>query len=405
MAAALDFAFLPDFPLPLNALALFGALLLSGLVGGALARRVRLPAITGYLAVGMLLGQTGLGLLTSELLVQARVFVDISLGLILFELGRRLDFNWLRKDRALLYSGISESVLSFILVYVTLYYLDVPKLIAAVAAAIGISTSPAVIMLIAQEQRAEGQVTERALSLVAINSVLAFIVVTVLLAVLHFEYQASVVTVLLHPLYLLAGSLLLGTVAWYAALRLGAWLGKREERQFVMLIGLIIVTVGCATLLKLTVLLALLVFGLLVKNRDPQRVLLPVEIGAKGELLFIVLFVVTGAELDARYLLVGGAIGLAYIGARFAGKILGVMPWALMSGLSGEKAALLGLALTPMAEFAVAMVQDVWGLYPGLDPQAFAALVSAVIVLEIIGPLVVQYTLVRAGETGVKEPD
>lgn len=393
-----DFAFLPELPLPVNAVALFGALLLAGLLGGVLARRLHLPSLTGHIVVGMVLGKTGLDLLTPELLAQARVFVDISLGLILFDLGRRLDFNWLRKDRFLLFAGVSESLLSFVLVYVTLYYFGLPKLFAAVAAAIGISTSPAVLMLVAQEQRAEGQITERALNLVAMNSVLAFIVVTVLLSVLHFEYQASAVTVVLHPLYLLIGSTLLGAAAWYAALRLGRWLGKREDRQFVMVVALVVLTVGGANLLKLSVLLALLVFGVLAKNLDRRHDLIPVEMGGQGQLLFVVLFVVTGALLDAKQLLVGGGVGLAYVAARCAGKILGVMPASLLSGLSGRSATLLGLALTPMAGFAVVMVQDIWALYPEFYQQALAAVVSAVVMLEIIGPLAVQFALRRSGE-------
>lgn len=393
-----DFAFFPDFPLPINAVALFGALLLAGLLGGTLARRLRLPTISGYSAVGMVLGNTGLTLLTPELLIQARVFVDISLGLILFDLGRRLDFNWLRKDRFLFFSALSESLLSFVLIYVALYYFGLPKLFAAVAAAIGISTSPAVVMLIAQEQRAEGQVTERVLNLVAINSVVAFITVTMLLSALYFEYHATFITMVLHPLYLIAGSFALGALAWFAALRLGRWLGKREDRQFVLLVAIVILTVGCASLLKLSVLLTLLVFGVLVKNLDRRHDLLPVEISDKVQLLYIVLFVVTGAMLDAKELLTGGAIALVYVAARSLGKVLGVMPWSMLSGLTPKRSLTLGFMLTPMAGFAVVLMQDIWVLYPEFHQQALTVVISAVVMLEIIGPVVVQYALKASGE-------
>ena len=393
-----DFAFLPDFPVPLGGLALFGALLLVGLIGGILARRLWLPAITGYIAVGMLLGQTGLGFLTPEVLAETRPFIDISLGLILFDLGRRLDFNWLRKERSLLFSALSESLLSFVLIYVTLYYFGLPLLFAAIAAAIGIATSPAVVMLITHEQRAEGQVTERALNLVAMNSVLAFIVVTMLLSVLHFEYRASLVAMFLHPLYLLAGSTLLGMAGGHAAIRLGRWLGKRDDRQFVMLVGLIILTVGCAVLLKLSVLLALLVFGMSAKNLDRHHDLIPVQIVSNGQLFFVVLFVVTGALLDARELLTSGGMALAYVAARCAGKTLGVMPWSILSGMSRERSVLLGATLTPMAGYMVVRLQDVWKIYPELHLQALSVVISAVVILEILGPIAVQYALRRSGE-------
>ncbi len=62
-------------------------------------------------------------------------------------------------------------------------------------------------MLVARELNAEGQVTERALILVAINSVAAFVLMTVLLSWIHHEYSADWRVSLLHPIYILAGSL------------------------------------------------------------------------------------------------------------------------------------------------------------------------------------------------------
>lgn len=398
-----DFGFLPDLPLPVTRLALFGALLLAGMLGGDLARRAFLPAITGYIAVGLLVGKTGFGLLTPEMLVQARVFVDISLGLLLFDLGRRLDLRWLRQDRWLLASGATESLLSFGLIYAVLILYGLSPLFAAIAAAIGISTSPAVVMLIAQESRAEGQVTERALNLVAMNSVIAFVIVTVLLSVLHLEYSASWVNIVLHPLYLLAGSALLGIAAWAVAIWLGRWLGKREDRQFVMLVALVLLTVGCAGMFKLSVVLALPVFGILVKNFDRRHSVLPLQVGGRAQLFFVVLFVVTGAALDGRYLGVAAGAALAYIAARFLGKAIGVLAWAPLSGLRLKSAALLGLTLTPMAGFALVMLEDIWGLYPEPDVQALAVVTSAVVILEVLGPIAVQFALKRAGETGANQ--
>lgn len=395
-----EIAFLPDLPMSLNALALFGVLLLAGLVGGDLARRAFVPAITGYVVVGMIVGNTGLGLLTAELLTQARVFVDISLGLLLFDLGRRLDLQWLRRDRWLLATGVTESIVSFALIYGVLVYVGLSPLFAAIAAAIGISTSPAVVMLIAQEQRAEGQITERALNLVAMNSVIAFVIVTVLLSVLHLEYSASWFNILLHPLYLLAGSALLGIAAWFVSIWLGRWLGKREDRQFVMLVALVVLTVGGANMLKLSVVLALLVFGILVKNVDRRHYVLPMELGSRAQLFFVVLFVVTGATLDARYLGTAGAAALAYIVARFIGKAIGVFVWTPLSGLRMKNAALLSVALTPMAGFAVVMVQGIWTLYPDPDVHALAVVTSAVVILEVSGPIAVQFALRRSGEAG-----
>ena len=90
--------FLPNWPLRLGDFVLFGALLIAGLAGGELARRLLLPRITGYVLVGVLFGPEVLGLFRAPLTGVARALIDLGLGLVLFELGHRLDLNWLRRN-------------------------------------------------------------------------------------------------------------------------------------------------------------------------------------------------------------------------------------------------------------------------------------------------------------------
>ena len=394
-----DLGFLPQLPPSPNPLALFGLLLLAGLLGGELVKRVlHLPRITGYVLTGMLLG--GLRLLDGKLMAEAWIFVDIALGLILFELGLRLDLTWLRKDRWLLATGVLESVLSFGFIYFALLYFDVKPLYAAVAAAIGVSTSPAVMMVVAQELRAEGQVTERALNLVAINSVIAFVLMTMLLSWIHHEYRAGWVTVALHPLYLLGGSLLLGYAACVLALLIARWLGKKAEWHFVLLVALVVVTVGVARMLELSVLLALLSCGAMARNLDRRHDLMAVDISRVGQMFVVVLFVVSGATLQPSELVAGATLALVYVLARFAGKSIGVLSLTYFSGVRAGSAGLLCIALTPMSGLALAMMQGTAGLYPEFGSRLAALLTGAIFILELLGPLAVQFALKQAGEAG-----
>ena len=166
--------FLPAWPPAANSFALFGLLLLAGLLGGRAAATTRvLPAITGYILTGFILGPGVLGWLTEDALADTRIFADISLGIVVFELGRRLDLEWARHDRWLLPTGLAESLLSFAAMFALLVYFDVPKLEAAVAATIGVATAPAVVLLVAAELKAEGPATRRALWHVALNNIVA----------------------------------------------------------------------------------------------------------------------------------------------------------------------------------------------------------------------------------------
>ncbi len=392
-------SFLPQYPFTANPLLLFGLLLLAGLIGGEIAKRVLFaPRIVGYVLTGIGLGAGGAGLLDAKLVREAWIFVEIALGLILFELGRRLDFTWLRRDRWLAATGLIESALSFAFVFFVLTWLDVGLLYSAVAAAIGIATSPAVVMVVAQDLKSEGQVTERALYLTAMNSVIAYVTATMLLFWIHHEYRADLVTVLLHPAYLLAGSAVLGCVAAVIAIQLARRLGKSGRGHLVLMLALIAATIGAARMLGLQVVLVLLVFGVLSRNLDRRHDLMPFDTGPIGQVFVVVLFVVSGAIPQLDDLRTGGVLALVYVLARFAGKSLGVMSLTYFSGVRRGAAGLLCLALTPMSALAIAMVQDTRNLYPEFGARLAAIVLSAVLILQILGPVLVQFAFRRAGE-------
>lgn len=395
-----DTYFLPDWPLTGNLMFWVGVLLIAGLLGGEVAQRyLRLPRITGYAAVGILMGVGGLGLIDEAVLQELRVIVDISIGLILFELGQRLDLRWLRRSPALLLMGIAEAVSASILVFFTLYYFfGYDALPAALAGAIAASTSPAVLMRVAADLRAQGQVTERALLLVAINGVLAFLALTVIVPWVHLEYEGSAWLVLVHPLYLFGVSI---TLAWAAALltlRLVAAIGKNLERQFVVVIAMVVLTVGLAVLLKASVLLTLLAFGAMVRNFDREHHLMALESGHAGQLFYVFLFVVTGASLNVGLLGSVGGAALALVVARSIGKAAGVLAMSPLVGLSLRNASLLSLSLTPMSGLAVVMVFQTSALFPQLSSSVAPVVLAAVVILELFGPIATQFALRRAGE-------
>ena len=397
-----DLAFLPHWPLSSNQMIWVGVLLVAGVAGGELVQRLlRLPRITGYAAAGLALGPGGWGLIDKPLLDELVVFADIALGLVLFELGTRLDLAWLRRSPGLALMGVAEALGAAVLVFVTLsWHFDHDPLVAAVAAAIAMSTSPAVLIRVAADLRAEGQVTERALILTAVNGVIAFLALTVLIPWLHLEYRGGWLTMLTQPLYLLAGSFLLAALAAQVTLKLVQFVGKHAERQFIVVIALVVLTVGAAVALKLSVLLALLAMGTMVRNADRERHFMVVDSGNAGQLFYLLLFVITGARLDLGLVATAGAAGLAFVLVRFAGKALGVLAVAPFVGLKLRHAGLVALALTPMSGLAVVMVYETASLYPEVRASVAPVVLAAVVILELLGPIATQFAIKQAGEAG-----
>ncbi len=395
----MDLAFLPQLPPAFGQPALVGVLLLAGLLGGEVVRRLLgLPRITGYVLGGVLLGPEVSGFVAPGALSDARVLIDLSLGLIVFELGHRLDVQWLRRNRWLFVAAVAESVLCFAAILVTLLGFGFQPLLAATAAAIGTATSPAVVLLVAHELRAAGQVTERMLLFTAVNCVFAYVALTLLLPFLHLEHAVSWREALLHPLYILGGSALVGFVASLTLLWLAAWVGKREDRQFILLVALVVLAVGAARSLNLSVVVTLVTLGMLARNFDYEHVLLPLRFGYGGQLFFVMLFVLTGASLEFDAMpAVAGAV-VAFIVARFLGKGLAILAFGPLSGVRPRTAGLLTVTLLPMSGLAVVMVLDTAAMYPAFGGELAAVVLSAVAVLEILGPIATQFALRRAGE-------
>lgn len=382
----------------LNGLAIFGLIILAGLLGGELARRTGfLPRISGFIAIGLVLGPSGAGLLSAEMLDMARVLVDVALGLILFQIGRLLDLRAVLANRPLLAAALLESGLAFMAIFWVLRQFEISPLEAALAAAIGMSSSPAVVLMVARELGAKGPLTDHTMALVALNNVVSFLAFSALLPYLHHAQAVDLVDALWNPFRHLVLSLLLAAGLAWLLLRLARHLQRQEGVQFALLVGVIVGAVGLAQLLDASPLLTILALGILTRNLDRETHLLPIEFGHAGELFFVILFVVAGANLHLGDLQVAALPALAFVLARFLGKGLGVL--ALAAGpLPLRHGALAGLTLMPMAGMAIGLTQTTQNLYPDFAANLASIILGAIAVLETLGPLATEAAMKWAGE-------
>ena len=391
--------FLPSLPFEMSFPLLFGVLLVAGMLGGELARGLRLPRIIGYVVAGIMLAPLAQAMGIDPLLEGARIFVDLAIGLVLFDLGRRMDLKWMTRDWTLAATGLAESFLTFGAVFATLIAFDFAPVKAGIAAAIAMASSPAVVMLVVQDTKSEGQVTERALNLVALNSLLASILTTILLASAHLETRMDVENSLLRPAYLFVGSLLLGGAIAELARVVARAIEKARDLHFTLIAGMVVAAVGLAILLKLSVILSLLAFGLFTRNDPRNYDLLNVNLAPASRLLYIVLFVITGASLPLPALVAGGVAGMAIAAARVLGKLVGVLAIAPIGGLKVRQAVGLACALMPMSTIALVFLNDVTRAFPEFGADLASAFLAMLIVMEVLGPVAAQWGLRLAGES------
>ncbi len=397
----MPFDFLPHFPPAFNTLSVFGLLLAFGAIGGYIAHRFDwLPSITGFMLVGFALGPSGLGLITTETLAEARVLIDIALGLILYRLGLSLDVRAVLGSRFLMTAAGLESGLTLIGVWGVLALLGVPSLTAALIGAITISSSPAVLIHVSHELKAAGPVTDTARALVALNNVIAFIVFIAILPALFAEVNAPWQNTVFSPLYRLLGSLLLAAAIGYALHRLARLTKQASQYRLALVIGGVTLALGLAKMLNLSMLLAPLALGIIVRNLEHKSLIADVEFGEAFELFFIVLFVFAGANLHVHALVEYGPLAVALVAVRGLIKWGGVFAVGTAFRIPPAQARSTGLLLIPMAGLAIGLVNTTQNLFPDAAAMVSAIVLASVAIFETIGPPVAAQAFKMAGEVG-----
>jgi Kef-type K+ transport system membrane component KefB len=404
MGAPVSASFLPDWPLAPPPLLWFAlTLVAAAVIGEFVFQRLRLPRITGYVLAGLLVGVIGGGDVVRAALATntgwAAIAVELALGVLLFELGNRVNLRWLRANPWLLATSVLESALTFGSVYAVLRLVGVALDEALLVAAISMATAPAIVMRVVAEARAQGQVSDRLLMLTALNSIYTVLTVQFIIGWLHQSSRGDAVSAVLHPVYLIAGAVLAGALV--------AWLMRSLRTRFLLdneyagavLIGLVLSAVVVLKLLKLPVLLALLLAGLLVRRFSGRPYLWPKGLNAITGLLVLMLFVLTGVSVQFEHLLAGGMVALALVAVRVIAKTIAVVALARPSGASWRQGLALGVALTPMSGVAFVLSYDLIAVFPELAPRLAATVLAMVALLELLGPILVRWLLDWTDET------
>jgi Kef-type K+ transport system membrane component KefB len=402
----MDLTFLPDWPPAVPAALAVAILALVAAAAGEGAARLRLPRLFGYVAAGALFGAGGyvLRLLQLEELPSAtlRFSLEFAAAVILFDLGQRVSFGWVRRNPALLGASVAESGLTFALVFVAMRYFDVDAWASAIIASIAMATSPAVVLAITRETRAQGQITERTLLLTVLNSIYAVMLSTFLLALVRERPEAPATEVLLHPAYLIVGSLAVAALGARLFLWVLSFIGRDRAGQILVMLAVVWLVFATAVALRLSPLLALLACGAFVRTFDASRLLTATEFGLASGIARVLFFALSAATMNIGSLSVPWLPVVALVAVRFAAKAIGVAAFGPWSGISLKKSLLTGFALMPMSALALMLIQQLSEWNPHIAQQTTAVLLPAVVVLQLAGALALALILRRGGEARIE---
>ncbi len=389
-------------------LTMLGVVLLSGALLGFAARRARLPAVTGQILAGFLLGPSVLDAFGAGATGSLTPLTRFALGLMALTVGSHLDVRRLRNaGRRLFYLLLGEAVFTPLIVFGALFYSghadwSTSLLIATVA----VSTAPATVVAVVAECRAKGVFVKTLIAAVALNNIACVVLFELARAVTRGQLvpdaDDSLWAIASEPLRQLALSALIGGLAGIGIV----WFTRRTVRlgrQTTAAIVTILVVVGVSRLTDVSPLLTCLFLGVAQANLTPNKdEFVESFFENLRPAILAVFFTLAGLHLHLEHAAeVGLLVGIVVVG-RMLGKLLAAQLAMTIAGAPARVRNLLGLALTPQAGLAVGLVvviQDDPAFAP-LHDTFVATVLGCVTANEVIGPLLTRWALRRSGEAG-----
>ena len=386
----------------MNTLFCIALAMMAGLLMTRLTRLVRLPNVTAYLIAGVLIGPYVLNLVGADTLAGFSVITECALGFIAFSIGDEFKLGNLKAiGRPALIITLLEAVFAVICTMTVTLVFGFDPVICIMLGALSASTAPAATLLIVRQYKAKGPLTDMLLPVVAADDAIGLIAYSICVSlaqgmVNHTAFSAY--TVLIKPLLTIIASLLLGGVLG-VLLSIGHRYFHSHTNRMSLCIAAVMLGVGIADFLGLSNLLLCMAIGAVYVNvwNQSERILGCIDDWTYP--LFLLFFVISGAQLNLTTLPKVGILGVIYIFARFGGKFLGAWLGGTLTAQPPVVKNNLGWALMPQAGVAIGMATMVLKQLPSQYSQLIQTVIlSATLIYEIVGPLATRFALERAGE-------
>ncbi|MCQ2507008.1 MAG: cation:proton antiporter [Lachnospiraceae bacterium] len=399
-----------------------------GLLVSRFVKPLKLPAVTGYLIAGILIGPyvlgafgvKGLGFTSREDVLSLELISQVALGFIAFSIGNEFRLSQLKQ------TGKQATVIAIFQALAATFLVDAALIglhfimpdtlsipVAITLGAIATATAPAATLMVVRQYKAKGKLTNILLPIVALDDAVGLIVFAVSFGIARAitEGSFSLVDVFVEPLVEVVMSLLLGFVM--------GLLFSFAEKHFLSNSKRLCLSV---TFVMMTVALSMLEFDIGSLHVGFSSLLVCMMLGTvfcnvcdfSPELmdktdkwtapLFVLFFVISGAELELSVFadIAIVVVGIVYILARSAGKYFGAGISAKAVKCDANIVKYLGITLLPQAGVALGMSVTAMSL-PGVGSLVRNITLFAVLVYELVGPLLTKIALTKAGEITPKE--
>ena len=407
----------------MNILLSVSVALLTGLLMTRAFKPFKLPAVTAYLIAGVLIGPyctgalhiEGLGFTTMDEVSVLSLVSQVALGFIAFSIGNEFRLSDLKKiGKQAFVIGIFQALVATLFVDLALLavHLMMPEKLTLAQAltlgAIATATAPAATLMVVRQYKAKGPLTSLLLPIVALDDAVGLVVFAVSFGIAKTLVSGTVdlISILVNPLVEIVCSLLLGAIMGWLLTQLEKMFNSNTNRLN-MTIAFVFMTVALSMMsfhigpvhVGFSSLLVCMMLGTVFCNICPLSHDLMGAADKWTSPLFALFFVISGAELELSVFtdiaIVG--IGVIYIIFRCLGKYTGTFASAKATKCEPQICKYLGITLFPQAGVALGMCTTAMQL--GAQGNLIRNItLFAVLVYEIVGPLLTKMALTAAGD-------
>lgn len=372
-----------------------------GLLMTRIMKKFNLPNVTGYLIAGLIVGPYCLNIFNGEKLEGLTVITNAALGFIAFSIGGEFKLSSLKQLGAKIFIiTLFEAVGASILVSGTLMVAGFNPQLSLVLGAIASATAPAATLMVVRQYKARGPVTSTLLPIVAIDDAVCLMLFSILSSVaksLGTEGEFSAYETILKPIIEIVGSLVVGFAVGYV-LAIATKLFLSRANRISLVVTAVFLGVGLSELLGLSSLLLCMAIGAALANFSKVTDSVMEGTDRWTPPVFMLFFVISGAEFNFEIFKTVGLIGVLYLVLRSAGKYFGAMLGCTLTKSEENVRKYLGITLLPQAGVAIGMAQLSLMVVPDYGEQIRAVILCATLVYELVGPLLTKLVLTKAGE-------
>ena len=384
-----------------------------GLALTRLAKLINLPNVTAYLVAGLVMHYlvvwTGI-----DSFEGLDIITDVALGFIAFSIGSSFKLKHIKEiGKSIVVITVCQALFTVLVVDLALIGLSllgkVNISVAICLGAIATATAPAATLMVVRQYKARGIVTDTLLPVVAFDDAIGLVVFAVSLALAKAlavpGEGVSVTDVVVMPLLEIVASLGIGSVIG-VILAFAAKVFKSRANRISLCVVAVFAGVGLSDVFgggfQLSDLLTCMAIGVFYVNINKESGNVMDIMDRWTAPLFMLFFIISGADLDLSIIPSVGLVGITYIIVRSLGKYFGANIGARIVRADHNVRKYLGLTLLPQAGVAIGMAQKV-ALTPELANGGFSTAIvtvtlCATLVYEFVGPLATKWALERAGE-------